>query len=204
MNKSLSLLDLSPSGRNSGTHVLSARLAGLITGWWLLGAASAELSTGKQDVSALRHIQISKDNRHFVVSGSNAEFRPWGFNYDHDRSNRLLEDYWTTEWDEVAGDFEEMKALGANTVRIHLQLGKFMNSSREPNKDSVHRLARLVGLAEKTGLYLDITGLGCTRRKTCPHGTTTLPKRSDGMFRLSFGRRLPGLAARAQRYSAMT
>lgn len=79
-----------------------------------------------------------------------------------------MEDYWLNEWPLVVGDFEEMKALGANTVRIHLQLCRFMNSEREPNRQSLERLARVVTLAERTGLYLDITGLGCYKKEDVP------------------------------------
>lgn len=96
------------------------------------------------------------------------EFRPWGFNYDHDRDNRLLETYWLKEWRSVEEDFAEMKQLGANTVRIHLQVSAFMKSATNTNPESLAQLARLVALAEQTGLYLDITGLGCYDKKDVP------------------------------------
>jgi hypothetical protein len=118
--------------------------------------------------SALEFIKVSQDGRHFVLAKSGAEFRPWGFNYDHDRDNRLLETYWDKEWNSVAGDFAEMKQLGANTVRIHLQVSRFMKSAKETNRESLEQLARLVSLAEKTGLYLDVTGLGCYDKKDVP------------------------------------
>jgi aryl-phospho-beta-D-glucosidase BglC (GH1 family) len=89
-------------------------------------------------------------------------------NYDHDRSGRLLEDYWDEEWGAVEEDFQEIKALGANTVRIHLQTGKFMRSPRKPDGAALRRLARLVRLAERTGLYLDLTGLGCYHKQDVP------------------------------------
>jgi Cellulase (glycosyl hydrolase family 5) len=118
--------------------------------------------------SAPDFIQVGKDGRHFVFSGSGVEFRPWGFNYDHDASNRLLETYWKEEWDAVEGDFEEMKKLGANTVRVHLQVSKFMKAAQETNRESLDQLGRLVSLAEKSGLYLDLTGLGCYDKKDVP------------------------------------
>jgi hypothetical protein len=61
-----------------------------------------------------------------------------------------------------------MKALGANVVRIHLQFSKFMKTAKEPDETALKQLARLVKLAEKTGLYLDITGLGCYHREDVP------------------------------------
>ena len=116
----------------------------------------------------LEFIHVSKDGKKFVFSGSGLTFVPWGFNYDHDASNRLLEYYWKEEWNAVAGDFEEVKALGANTVRVHLQVSRFMRSADEPDRESLELLARLLALAEKTGLYLDITGLGCYDKKEVP------------------------------------
>jgi len=116
----------------------------------------------------LELIRISKDGRHFVTAGSGLKFTPWGCNYDHDRSGRLLEQYWEAEWDTVVQDFAEMKLLGANTVRIHLQVAHFMESARKPNQESLKRLGQLVSVAERTGLYLDVTGLGCYDKKEVP------------------------------------
>jgi Cellulase (glycosyl hydrolase family 5) len=103
-----------------------------------------------------------------VLVPGDAPFVPWGFNYDHDEKNRLLEDYWETEWPKVEQDFAEMKDLGANVVRIHLQVGKFLNGPDEPNADALGRLRKLLDLAEKTGLYLDLTGLACYRKRDTP------------------------------------
>jgi len=94
-------------------------------------------------------------------------FHPWGHNY-RGNNGRLIEDYWETEWPTVIEDFREMKELGTNVVRIHLQFGKFMDRPDKPNEAALRRLARLVTLAEQTGLYLDVTGLACYRTKEVP------------------------------------
>ena len=93
---------------------------------------------------------------------------PWGFNYDHDEAGRLIEDYWHDEWPKVEEDFGEMKALGANVIRIHLQFGKFMRSASEPEPRELERLGRLLELSERLGLMLDLTGLGCYHKKDVP------------------------------------
>jgi len=113
----------------------------------------------------LELIRPSKDGSGFIRAGSGKKFLAWGVNYDHDDSGRLLEDYWHKEWPTVVEDFKEIKALGANTVRIHLQTAKFMLTPSEPNKASLDQLTRLVKLTEDIGLYLDITGLGCYHKK---------------------------------------
>jgi hypothetical protein len=139
------------------------------------GAFASEVILSK---GGLELIRVSKDRRHFVFSDSGLRFAPWGFNYDHDRSNRLLETYWKAEWETVVGDFEEMKALGANTVRIHLQVSRFMKSEEELNQESLDLLGRLIRLAEEKSLYLDITGLGCYDRKDVPQWYNDLDERS--------------------------
>ena len=81
---------------------------------------------------------------------------------------RSIEDYWDKEWDTIAADFAEMKALGANVVRIHLQLGRFMDTPDQPNAKALVQLKRLIRLTEETGLYLNLTGLGCYHKKDVP------------------------------------
>lgn len=118
--------------------------------------------------NAMERVRISADGRSFVLHPSDRRFRPWGFNYDHDRDGRLLEQYWESEWETVEQDFREMRNLGANVVRIHLQFNRFMDTPERPNARALERLERLLQLAERTGLYLDLTGLGCYRRDEVP------------------------------------
>lgn len=120
------------------------------------------------DVGHLEHIRLSKAGLHFELSESGQIFTPWGFNYDHDRSGRLIEDYWKDEWSIIEEDFREMSKLGANIVRIHLQFGKFMDSPELPNQAALNQLTRLLKLAEETRLYLNLTGLGCYHRADVP------------------------------------
>ncbi|MCI0460058.1 MAG: glycoside hydrolase family 5 protein [Gemmataceae bacterium] len=116
----------------------------------------------------MQWITVGKDKKTFVLDRSGQRFIPWGFNYDHDERGRLLEDYWDSEWAKVEEDFREMQQLGANVVRIHLQLGKFMEAPDRPNAKALERLTKLTGLAEQTHLYLDLTGLGCYHKKDVP------------------------------------
>jgi hypothetical protein len=95
-------------------------------------------------------------------------FVPWGFNYDHDRQGRLLEDYWIERWDDVVEDFREMRQLGANTVRIHLQLGRFLDSPQAVSATQIQQLRKLVQLAEAEQLRLNVTGLGCYHKAAIP------------------------------------
>src|SRR5204863_1621235 len=68
----------------------------------------------------------------------------------------------------VGEDFWEMRDLGATVVRIHLQVNRFMKTPERPNERSLVQLKRLLELAKATGLYLDLTGLGCYRTSDTP------------------------------------
>ncbi len=118
--------------------------------------------------ATLNWIAVAPDGRGFVQVPTGRAFVPWGFNYDHDEHQRLLEDYWDTEWSKVVADFHEMRALGANVVRIHLQVARFLVGPTQPNEAALDRLSALLALAERVGLYLDITGLGCYRAADVP------------------------------------
>lgn len=113
-------------------------------------------------------VVVAQDQTGFVLVPSGKAFIPWGFNYDHDEEGRLIEDYWTDEWTKVEQDFAEMKSLGANVVRIHLQLGKFLNDPHTPNPAALRRLGQLLTLAERQRLYLNLTGLGCYHKADVP------------------------------------
>jgi len=142
-------------------------IAGLIV---LAGLDTADPVEDPQQPESppLPRLRPSDDGTHFVAAGSGERVELWGFNYDHDGDGRLLENYWHDEWPTVVEDFQEMKALGANVVRIHLQLPKFMDAPDQPNQANLEQLRRLVRLAERTGLYLDITGLGCYHKEDVP------------------------------------
>lgn len=125
-------------------------------------------TTPPSGIERMESIGLSPDGKHFIFRESGKLFRPWGFNYDHDSGGRLIEDYWDEEWESIEEDFREMKALGANVVRIHLQLGKIMSSPHQADPKALDRLARLLTLAENTGLYLDITGLATYHKHDVP------------------------------------
>lgn len=135
----------------------------------------------------LPFVTISPDGASFVrAAAPHDKFIPWGFNYDRDHRLRLLEDYWENEWSVVEEDFREMKALGANVVRIHLQFGRFMNAPTEPNAENLARLKKLVRLAEELGLYLDITGLGSYRKRDVPKWYDALDERERWAAQANF------------------
>ncbi|MBI3854367.1 MAG: cellulase family glycosylhydrolase, partial [Planctomycetes bacterium] len=116
----------------------------------------------------MERVRVGPEGKGFQLAVSGRPFTPWGFNYDHDEKGRLIEDYWESEWPKVEEDFKEMKELGATAVRIHLQVNRFMKAADQPNEKALAQLGKLLALAEETGLYLDLTGLGCYRKSDTP------------------------------------
>ncbi len=147
-----------PGPRRTGSASLLFVPLVLCCGGSLCSATAAEMPA----------VRVSDDKTGFVLAPGNKAFTPWGFNYDHDPKGRLIEDYWDDEWATVEADFRQMKKLGANVVRVHLQFGKFMTAADKPNAKALDRLGKLLTLAEDTGLYLDLTGLGCYHKADVP------------------------------------
>lgn len=136
-------------------------------------------TSGVQTVAlgALPWVRVNENGGGFVSGREGEPFRPWGVNYDHnEKTGGLIEDYWADEWEVIVEDFNEIRQLGANVVRIHLQTGRFMESPERVNQANLARLARLVKLAEETGLYLDLTGLGCYHKQDVPAWYRKLPE----------------------------
>jgi len=152
----------------------------------LVFLVSVSMALSAAETNKLQWVTISANQRSFKLEESGQRFVPWGFNYDHDRAGRLLEDYWDREWDAVEQDFREMKQLGANVVRVHLQLGKFMNEPNEPNEASLDRFVDVLSLAERVGIYLDVTGLGCYHKKDVPQWYDELPEQQRWAVQANF------------------
>lgn len=159
----------------------------------LSAAGAAEQASAPRDTATPGWIRPSDDKTHFVCDDTGRKVVMWGFNYDRDDDGRLLEDYWEEEWDTVAADFAEMKALGANVVRVHLQLAQFMSSADRPNGNNLLRLVKLVRLAEETGLYLDVTGLGCYRKRDVPAWYNALDESARWAVQARFWKAVAGV-----------
>ncbi len=129
-------------------------------------AAVAFLPPPPSPLPPMPRVAVAPDGRGFVLAPAGRPFTPWGANYGHD--GKLLEDFWERDWPTLAADFRDLKALGANVVRVHLQFGKFMDATDRPNAAALARLGELLTLAERTGLYLDLTGLGSYRPADVP------------------------------------
>ncbi len=128
----------------------------------------AILASGLSAADRQDFVRVSGDHKHFERGPTSERFVVRGVNYDHDQSGRLLEEYWIDQWSVVVEDFHEIKALGVNCVRVHLQFGKFMDSPSEASRGALEQLQKLVELAEELDLLLDVTGLACYHKAHVP------------------------------------
>ena len=130
-------------------------------------APAADVGGPTAAPAAMESVRISEDGRGFVLSRSGTAFVPWGFNYLGE-FGKLVEETWHEDWPRLERDFREMRKLGANVVRIHLQFGTYMTAPDEFDPAQLGRLKRLLDLARETGLYVDVTGLSCYRLGSIP------------------------------------
>lgn len=156
---------------------------------WVLTVAGSGL-VGAAD--PLPWLRVADDRKGFVETETGQPFVPWGVNYDHDETGRLLEDYWDAEWPAVEGDFAEIRELGANAVRIHLQFGKFMDAVDKPNEAALQQLDKLVKLAEANRLYLNLTGLACYHKQDVPAWYDALDETQRWAAQANFWRAVAG------------
>lgn len=185
---------------NTADSAWAERRVTVCTGGWsvlCLFAFLALVSSARAVSQGMPAIRVSEDGRGFIREGEGGPFVAWGFNYDHDEKGRLLEDYWTAEWPKAEGDFREMKELGANVVRIHLQVGRFMRQPDAPNDVSLDRLARVVELAERLHLYLDVTGLACYHKADVPAWYDKMPEEARWGVQARFWEAVAGRCAKS-------
>ena len=124
-------------------------------------------AAGAAELPPMKRVRISDDGKGFVIADSGRPFVPWGFNYLGE-FGKLVEETWAHDWPRLENDFADMRALGANVVRVHLQFGTYMKGPAEADAAELARLRRLLDLAQGHGLYLDVTGLGCYRLDRVP------------------------------------
>jgi hypothetical protein len=103
--------------------------------------------------------EVHRQGSDLVAAGE--RFRVWGFNYglgrrypilryfDHPTAGRLRR---------VVADMREARSLGANTLRVYLELKAFMRGPNEPRQRALAALAALLEKAEQLHVYLDLTG----------------------------------------------
>jgi hypothetical protein len=95
-----------------------------------------------------------------LLAGSRP-WRAWGFNWgvgDHAPVIAYFDDPTAANFAVLRSELATARALGANSMRIYLQLGQVMATPTQPRQRTLTALQQLLGLAQRDGIYLDITG----------------------------------------------
>ncbi len=102
-------------------------------------------------------VRIAPDQKNFVLEPSGEPYVPWGHNYGSvDIMQRLAQ-----EPERVEREFAAMKAAGATVARVHPEMPAFFRGAEQVDPQAIERLRQLLSIAEKSGIYLQITGLAC-------------------------------------------
>ncbi len=132
-------------------HSMSFPLV-LSLGLFLAGCASGGSASPGMDA-----VRVSADHKSFVLYPSGKPYIPWGHNYGSvDIMERMTKDPARVE-----RDFADMKASGTTVARVHPEMPYFMKGPDKVDPHALELLAQLMKIAEKSGIYLDITGLAC-------------------------------------------
>jgi len=106
-------------------------------------------------------VRISPDKKGFVLDPSGDRYVTWGHNYASvDIMERLAKDPARVE-----REFAGMKAAGTTVARVHPEMPAFLHGPEKVNSQAIDRLVHLLKIAEKSGIYLQITGLACYKIK---------------------------------------
>jgi hypothetical protein len=122
---------------------------------------SAVLLTVGRDAAAMDFVKLSPDKKKFIFDPSGDQYVPWGHNYGSvDIMERLAKDPTRVE-----REFADMKAAGTTVARVHPEMPALLRGPDDANSQALDRLKRLLKIAEKSGIYLQITGLACYKIK---------------------------------------
>jgi hypothetical protein len=127
---------------------LAALVCAAACSWLMLGSAAA---------SPLP--EVHRQGSDLVAAGE--RFRVWGFNYGLRHRYPILR-YFDRPTDRrlhrVVADMREARRLGANTLRVYLEIKAFMRGPDQPRRRALAALAALLDKAEQLHVYLDLTG----------------------------------------------
>jgi hypothetical protein len=97
----------------------------------------------------------------------------------------------------ISKDFARARRLGANTMRIYIELGQVMRTPTRPRARTLQALSALIGIAEHQGIYLDITGNLVWRPHRAPRGYDQLSDRARWKVQARFWRLVARVGARS-------
>ncbi len=120
---------------------------------WLAGLPAR---AGTAD--GLPKVRVSADGRGFTA-GTNHSFVPFGVNYFRPGTGWAPQLWKQFDAEATRKDFQIMKALKVNCVRVFLSYGSFCQQPGELAREGLEKFDRFLALAEEAGIYVHPTGL---------------------------------------------
>jgi hypothetical protein len=128
---------------------------------WLCGSAVLALVGAvvppQAGATTMPRISVRGDR----LYGGDRPWRAWGMNWgvgDHEPVIAYFDDPSTANLSVLRGELASARGMGANSMRIYLQLAQVMATPTRPRARTLTALRRLLALAQSDGIYLDITG----------------------------------------------
>jgi hypothetical protein len=120
-------------------------------------ALSTTVNVAYQAAAEMPRITVHGDR---LYAGSRP-WKAWGFNWgvgDHAPVIAYFDDPSAANFAVLAAELRTARQIGANSMRIYLQLGQVMATPTTPRQSTLRALQKLLALAQSEGIYLDITG----------------------------------------------
>ncbi len=134
---------------------------------------------------AVQPVEIRPDGAKLVDTKSGETFVPFGFNYSCIDDIDGVETF--RDRAQLTAELEYARTiLNANTLRIHIDYFRLMETPTTPNMQYFRYLKMLVSVAEETGMYLDFTGLACYEIERIPDWYHTLDEEAHWEMQAAF------------------
>jgi hypothetical protein len=127
--------------------------------------------------------------------------RPWralGFNWgygDREPTLEFFDDPTDAALAELTEQLRTARALGANSLRVYVELGQVMESPTRARPSALRALRRLLAAAEREGIYLDLTGNLLWRQAHRPRWYVRLDEQRRWQVQARFWRAVARTAA---------
>jgi hypothetical protein len=105
----------------------------------------------------LAKINVARDARTFVTS-KGRPFVPFGVTYYRPGTGWAPQVWKKFDPEATRQDFQRMKSLGVNCVRVFLTYGSFYTTAGKLNTEALEKFDRFLELAEEAGIYIHPTG----------------------------------------------
>jgi hypothetical protein len=138
---------------------LARRLSGRVAFAPVLSAVGLTLLAcpPSAGAAAMQRISVHGDR---LYAGARP-WRAWGMNWgvgDHAPVIAYFDHPTAANLAVLGTELGSARAIGANSMRIYLQLGQVMATPTRPREQTLAALQRLLALAQRNRVYLDITG----------------------------------------------